>query len=152
MLIDPNTGFTRYFEMGRYDPEERGLVRSRPIPNVEMGDDGLPTQDSMQNLMQALSTKFGQDGVVDGAYFVGADFLSMLNYAENLQSEMAKGDQGESEPYKLLTNNCATFCEDVLESGGVDTPTTIINSPRNVIEELQSVADETYRYDPDEEE
>ncbi|RMF75120.1 MAG: RHS repeat-associated core domain-containing protein [Acidobacteria bacterium] len=149
VLIDPDSGLTRYFEYGRYDAEEHGLVQTDTIPDVVMGEDKRPTQESMDNLMQALSKKFGQRGAVEGADFQDADFASMLEYAEGLQ---ATTEAGQGEPYSLTGNNCATFCEDVLEAGGVDTPVTLINSPRNVIEELQEIADTVYRYEPPDEE
>lgn len=149
VLINPESGFTRYFEYGRYDAEGHGVVRTRPIPNVVMGEDGRPTQASMDNLMQALSERLGQGGAVEGAYFQDADFASMLEYAEGLQTTT---EAGQVEQYSLPGNNCATFCEDVLEAGGVDTPATLINSPRNVVEELQDDADDAQSYEPPDEE
>jgi hypothetical protein len=60
-------GKTRYFEYGRYPgPEgskaEPGRVRERSVVDVQMGKDGKPTAESMQNLLKDVSAKGGQNG------------------------------------------------------------------------------------------
>lgn len=69
----------------------------------------------------------------------------IIAFAENLTAEAI---EGQSQPYNLLTNNCATFCEEALQRGGTSTQITLINTPRNVIEELQEEADASYSYEP----
>lgn len=44
--VDETTGSTRYYEYGRYDDENCGLVRRQWIPDVRIGPEGRPTQES----------------------------------------------------------------------------------------------------------
>lgn len=57
-------------------------------------------------------------------------------------------DPSKQGAYKLFTNNCATFCEDVLRAGGEKLDEALRNTPENVIQELQDRADFSVHYDP----
>ncbi|MCF6237780.1 MAG: hypothetical protein L3J79_03035 [Candidatus Marinimicrobia bacterium] len=45
----------------------------------------------------------------------------------------------DREPYDITSNNCGTFMQQVLESGGVDTPWMLDPRPTSYIEELRGV-------------
>jgi hypothetical protein len=66
----------------------------------------------------------------------------LLQYAKESRADPSK--QGT---YNLVTNNCATFSEDVLEAGGEELDVSLINTPSNVMQELQDVADFYFGYD-----
>ena len=70
----------------------------------------------------------------------------MLDFVKEREADPKK--QGT---YNLALNNCATFCEDVLEAGGEDLNFSFVNTPNNIIEELQDRADFyfSYLYDSD---
>ena len=51
--------------------------------------------------------------------------------------------------YSQLCKDCGTFTEDVLEAGGESLDVSLINTPENVMEELQDVADFILSYDPE---
>ncbi|MGE0084748.1 MAG: RHS repeat-associated core domain-containing protein [Desulfococcaceae bacterium] len=75
VAVDPSTGTTKYYEFGRYgDP--KGVVRGAPdikVPNVIIGKDGLPTQESLNHLYDFLSHNFGHDVHVSPTLYVGIE-------------------------------------------------------------------------------
>ena len=93
--------------------------------------------------MAALSAKAGQGLPVSGAYFTNDTAPQMQAFAEERKQDSSK--QGT---YGLLTNNCATFCEDVLRAGGEKLDEALKNTPENVMQELQDRADFSVHYDP----
>ncbi|MGD2114444.1 MAG: RHS repeat-associated core domain-containing protein, partial [Acidobacteriota bacterium] len=138
------SGRTKYYEFGRYGSGGGGRVRIRgPLPDLQLGKNGLPTKASLKTYLHALTKVAGQNKPVQGAYFVNDQADAMLGFATARESDPSK--QGA---YSATGNNCATFCEDVLEAGGEDLDVSMINSPANVMQELQDVADFSVSYDP----
>lgn len=67
-----NKGITRYYEYGRHSPNVPGLIarkgdngniRKVGMPNLVMGEDGKPTEDSMKKLQAELAKKRARDVV-----------------------------------------------------------------------------------------
>jgi RHS repeat-associated protein len=139
ITIVRGSGRTSYYEFGRYAPG--GEVRQRTVPDLVMKN-GLPTRESLKAHMAALSAK-GQGLPVSGAYFTNDTAAKMEAFAEAREQDASK--QGT---YGLTTNNCATFCEDVLEAGGEKLDEALNNSPSNVMQELQDRSDFDVHYDP----
>jgi len=134
-------GRTRYYEFGRYNPTQ---VRYRgPLPNLTLGSNGVPTQASLKHYLHALTVEAGKGNPIEAAYFVNDKADAMLKFADERLADASK--QGT---YSLAANNCATFCEDVLRAGGEKLDTSLVNTPGNVIQELQDVADFSLHYDP----
>ena len=134
LLIDNKTGYTRYYEYGRYDSENRGVVRNRTVPNVTIKD-GKPTIESLNCVLSIISKKFGDNGDIEGAYIVSDKFEEMDTYAKEM---MKNNNNEERKPYNILTNNCATFVEDVIsQDDEIDRPVVVIHTPNNTIEEYQ---------------
>jgi hypothetical protein len=101
VAIDPATGKTRYFEFGRYNTNQCGEVRSRRIPNVKMGKDGLPTPDSLNSLYDYLSKNLGQGSHVSATYYPDSDYQGTIDFAERFS---------KNHPcYDKWSNNCKTF-------------------------------------------
>jgi RHS repeat-associated protein len=101
VAVDPDTGHTRYFEFGRYNNNQCGEVRSRRIPNVKIGKDGLPTLDSLNSLYDYLSKNLGQGSHVSATYYPDSDYQGAINSAERFS---------KNHPcYNKWTNNCKTF-------------------------------------------
>ena len=112
LLINPDSGFTRYYEYGRYDPDNKGEVRTYPVPNVELDECGEPTSESLNNVLEFISKKSGQSGRIEGAYIKSRRFNTMNDYAEKRVQE---NSNAEREPYSIVFNNCASFVSDVLD-------------------------------------
>ncbi len=151
LLIDNETGLTKYYEFGRYRTTDgvKGRVRSSDI-NRELSlsnvvidpETGKPTQESLNKVLGELSEKVGQGGRIQGAYVEG-DFGVMNDYAQQKLKESNPGFEEHStdrEPYDLYTNNCGTFGCDVLkqDEGAAENAPWIFNpTPDNVAEEYQ---------------
>ncbi len=100
VTVDPKTGFTKYFEFGRYG-DTKGIVRSSGIPNVTIGKDGLPTQKSLSELYDFLSKNYGKSSNVSAEYFPNNDYQGTVDFANRF---------GKKHPdYNLWNNNCKTF-------------------------------------------
>jgi RHS repeat-associated protein len=102
VAVDPKTGQTRYFEFGRYG-DKCGMVRSPKIPNVKIGKDGLPTQESLQALYGYLSKNLGKGSQVSPVYYSDSGYQGTIDFAEKFS---------KSHPcYDVWDNNCKTFAK-----------------------------------------
>ena len=139
LLIDNVTGFTKYYEYGRYDEESRGVVRTVSVPNVEIGINGKPTETSLNKVLKILSEKTGQNGRIEGAYIESDKFDDMKNYAE---TKMAENSNPDREKYSLTRNNCGTFASDVLNQDKnvkEKLPVYLLPTPNNIVKKYQEV-------------
>jgi uncharacterized protein RhaS with RHS repeats len=133
LLIDNKTGYTKYYEYGRYDQEGKGLVRTYAVPNVAIDSKtGLPTTESMNRVLAKISAKSGQGGDITGSYIKNDNFKEMNDFAKSRLEQNGKPDRTE---YSILNNSCGTFVKDVMESGGVESPS--IARPNAYIEEVR---------------
>ena len=115
LLIDDLSGSTRYYEYGRYDSENLGFVMRRPVNDLEMADNGLPTEASLRRVMATLSRVSGKGGPVQGDYFPDSDnFDHMVKFAEE---KMADNSNPNRTPYNICYNNCFSFAESVINEG-----------------------------------
>ena len=131
LLIDNKTGVTKYYEYGRYNSNEYGTTRNVKVPNVIIGKDGKPTIESLNKVLACISKRSGHNGDIEGAYIISDKFKEMNDYAVKKMAET-------NNKYSLLSNNCATFAEDVItQDKSVDKPSIILNSPINIVDEYQ---------------
>lgn len=146
LLIDNRTGQTRYYEYGRYDQAQRGLVRTRPVPNVVVRN-GRPTEESLQRALAGVSQVGGHGGPIVGAYIQSERFQEMNRYA---QSRLAENSNPSRESYSIVTCNCATFARDVVNvDPAVARPTIVINtSPVNIVDEYIEEGHRRVDYSP----
>ena len=110
LLINNESGLTKYYEYGRYDSENKGIVRTFEIPNVVIDKNGNPTPESLTKTLKSISEKAGHGGRIEGAYIKSDKFKEMNDYAIKKMNENANPDRKE---YSLLNNNCGTFAADV---------------------------------------
>jgi RHS repeat-associated protein len=133
LLVDNKSGLTKYYEYGRYDKANLGIVRQRTVPNVEMKN-GMPTETSLKATLDSISKQSGQGGAISGAYIKNDNFKAMNDFAKD---QMSSNSDPNRTPYDLTNNQCGTFMKDVIEAGGVDTPWMIDPRPNSYIEELR---------------
>lgn len=145
VLIDNKTGHARYFEYGRYDKANIGIVRTRQVPNVTMGKNGLPTTGSLKELLGAVSHAGGDGGRVEGVYIKNGNYKEMLQYANG---RMSQNRESSRDKYSLVNNNCTTFCKSALEAGGELTPSMVDPRPNSYIDELRDSFGSPVNYDP----
>jgi RHS repeat-associated protein len=147
LLIDNKTGVTKYYEYGRYDSKGKGIVRTVSVSNVKIGEDGRPTEASLNKVLGQISKKSGDGTRIEGAYIESDNFDVMKSYAESKIQENSNPDR---KPYSLTSNNCGTFGCDVLsQDPNVKSKAPSIADPRpnSIIQEYQGTFG-TVQYDP----
>lgn len=139
LLIDPK-GKTIYYEYGRYDKEQLGLVKvlEKPISHVVIGNDGLATKESLKIVLKKISTQAGKKGRIEAIYFKQTNFEKMNAYA---QKRMKQNKDAKRDPYELTSNNCGTFAQDVIRQSPnsntlSESEMPYIQSPVNLVKEL----------------
>ncbi len=122
LLINNETGYTKYYEYGRYDPNGQGIVgekldkmkgniRNVSVPNATIGEDGKPTQESLNKIYTHLSKVAGKGNEVDAEYHEGADFKKMEKYVKDTANDKKRDE------YSVPFCNCYDFKEKVIEAG-----------------------------------
>ena len=137
LLIDSESGYTRYYEYGRYDKENIGVVRNVSVSNVVIGDDGNPTEESLKKVMEELSVTVGHGGRVEGAYVKSDSFKEMKDFEEGRMGQNADPDRAR---YSIIFNNCATFASEVIQQDWrtvFKTPTIRVPIPSIMIKQYQ---------------
>lgn len=135
LLIKASNGLTKYFEYGRYDAAELGLVRNKPIPNAVLGPDGRPTDASWRAILGSTSSQSGQDGRIVGAIATAPNqFGVALHFA---QDRMNLNSDPDRPPYRLLTRNCMHFVKDAFSSAGLPVRSMVDPRPNSYIDELR---------------
>ena len=155
LLINNETGYTKYYEFGRYATTDgtKGRVRTIRIPNAVIGEDGKPTSESLKRILSAISRRAGQGGRIQGSYIRSDDFDAMNDYARKKLKEsnpQYKEYDKERAPYTLTGNNCGTFACDVVKQDPIArklSPYILIPTPDNIAEEYQEEFDKI-DYDP----
>lgn len=137
LLIDNKTGATRYYEYGRYDKEGKGIVRQRTVSDMVMDKKtGMPTNESLTNVLGEISKAAGQGGNITGAYVKNENFKDMNDYAQQKKKENSDPNREE---FSLIGNNCATFMKETLEAGKAGTPSMVDPRPNSYIEEIRDM-------------
>ncbi len=110
ITIDTSTGKTQYYEYGRYDAKQFGIVRRQPIPDVLLGSDGKPTQDSLKKIYDFVSSHYGQGKPVNSTYFTDANAAKINSFANQRMNDKNRAPYGP-------TNNCYTFGAEAIQHG-----------------------------------
>jgi RHS repeat-associated protein len=133
IIIDGDTGFSRYFDFGRYEisslgglPADTGAVRSSAsfsglsVPNWDFKKSDI---DNVSNMLTTIknSSVFKGYGTIMGTLAEGLDFKAMLKYA----TEFEKKGYHPFGGYSSSTNPsnptyCAKFARGVAGAGGFD--------------------------------
>ncbi|OED51035.1 hypothetical protein ACH42_00055 [Endozoicomonas sp. (ex Bugula neritina AB1)] len=138
LLINPDSGFTKYYEFGRYNALEGecgcGAVQSYSVSNAVMRSNGRPTQASLDKIFRKISKLSGGGGRIAGAYVPNNNFNKMNQYSAG---RLAQNSNPKRAPYDFSDNNCGHFMMDVLGAGGVkDLPWIVNPMPSNMMDEL----------------
>ena len=110
IAIDEKTGYTKYYEYGRYDKENRGIVLRRGVPNVTIRD-GKPTEESLQKLYSNASKNWGKGSPTFTLYYDSANYNDVVAYAEKVKADPNRSD------YMLYFNDCMSFANDAIDAG-----------------------------------
>lgn len=109
LLINNKTGYTKYYEYGRYG-DDKGVARSYEIPNAVL-ENGMPTLNSLNKILKSISTNSGKGQEIEGAYISSDNFDSMNKYAKRRLNDNVNDNRPT---YDFLKNNCSTFANDVI--------------------------------------
>lgn len=137
ILINGETGVTRYYEYGRYPNRSSdipGNVRKVSIPNVKLIN-GLITESSLKQTLNSISKSSGQSGRISGVVLRGSFFTKGDSWLKN---KMSSNNSPDKLPYDLDSHNCMTFVIDLAEHLELDPswrPPVVI--PSAYIEQFQ---------------
>jgi hypothetical protein len=134
MIINGATGLTRYYEYGRYDKQNLGLVRTVKVPDVKVTG-GKPDWKTLKAPLARVSKVAGQGGRIEAVLIeVDGKFPAMQKYATG---RMKDNSNPKRAPYHLLRNSCVHFARDVVDAAGADTPWMLDPRPNSYIGEFQ---------------
>lgn len=147
LLIKGSSGETKYYEYGRYDPEDLGIVRNPSVANVKMNGGAIGIS-SFKKMLRSLSIQSGQSGNISGAIFREEN---VYNKAVAWLNEKKRDNLNKNrKPYTLYDNNCSTFVDDLLEYLGLPSVISSYVTPIDYINSLQwRGRDLTYKYKDD---
>jgi RHS repeat-associated protein len=153
LIVDPSTGDAYYVEYGRYDKEGKGIARtiggSHNVGSVSFGNDGLPTESSLANVLGVISTLAGHGGRIEAAEVpVTQDEFSRAK--EMHQQKLEDNSNPNRAPYKLKENNCGTFSCDVVKDSKADSniPDKYSPKPSKMIRQVLAAGATRVGYDP----
>jgi hypothetical protein len=130
LFVNGASGFTKYYEYGRYDKAGLGRVQKRSIPDALVKDSAI-VLDSLRTPLHEIAVKAGQSGRIHGVYIaIEHGFASMLAYAQLRESQNINPMR---RPYDILNYSCIHFVKEVVASAGVDTPWMIDPRPNSYI-------------------
>ena len=120
LLVDDETGRATYYEFGRYDDGNRGVVRRLSIPGgVDIAPNSDLSPETIQTVLGQIADLTRDDGTqhdrISAAYVPITDYDSVRASLEDLR---AQNDDPDRRPYAVLGYNCMTFVYDALEQGG----------------------------------
>jgi len=136
LFINGQTGSTKYFEYGRYDPPKYlGKIRKiMNLPNVTISNEKINLQ-SLKRTLYVISSKSGHNTRIQGVYIeVPNKFEAMLGYARLRKQQNTNPHR---KPYSILSYSCVHFTKEVTQKAGVSTPWIIDPRPNSYIGEFR---------------
>ena len=117
VAIDPKTGQTQYFDLGRYGGEYGDVRGPFDVGHIEFDSDGNPTTASLVAVLLETSDKFGHGYTPMITYSKDADASKMVAFALDRQSHMSDHPYTINPFAKSEMNFCHKFAKDVLSAG-----------------------------------
>ncbi|WBA13834.1 hypothetical protein [Salinivibrio proteolyticus] len=150
ILINGETGLTRYYEYGRYpnpNSDIPGNVRKIDVSDVVIKN-GLITESSLKRLLREVSGRAGDRSRISGVVLRGDFFSEADDWLRTIRAQNNSPDKIE---YDVDSHNCMTFTIDLADHLGLDTswrPPVVV--PSAYIEQFQlSQIDLDYDYETD---
>jgi RHS repeat-associated protein len=139
LTINNSTGAAHYYEYGRYDAQQKGIVRDYvPKTQIKLNKDGSVDRNSVRNAMGEISHRSGQDGRAEGAYVptTRAQEDKINAYAKGRKAQNTDSDR---KSYDKSCNSCNDFPRDAVSAGGISVPSKDSIFPAKEIHNLQKV-------------
>ncbi len=135
LIVNGNSGITKYYEYGRYDhPEKRGVVRRIPVPDSKTGPTGIEPK-SLIPVLRKVSEVAGKGTRIEGVFLEATGVFDKLNQRVLVQKSMNKNPNRKE--YDLTSNSCIHFVKRLVEAAGKDTPWMIDPRPNSYIGEFR---------------
>jgi hypothetical protein len=139
------SGTAKYFEYGRYDPQELGIVRPVEVPNILLGPDGRAIKTSLEAVLAIIAKKAGHGTRIAGAYIEApGKFKEMKGYAD-FRYSLNKSPKRTT--YAIMSYSCLHFMRETAAKSGKPMPEVIDPSPAGYIDRIRAVYPEL-DYDP----
>lgn len=137
ILFLDRRGVTKYYEYGRYDPAEMGMVRRHLIPDAAPGPDGKPVATTLHKALARVSSLAGHGGRIAAAWIDLADdaFNRMLVYAA---ARVRSNGDPRRRRYDILEHSCLHFMRDVAIAGGATMPAVLDPRPAGYIDRVRA--------------
>jgi hypothetical protein len=127
-------GVTKYYEYGRYDPANLGLVRRVPVNDATVKG-GKINLSSLKKPLSSISRIAGQHGRIQGVYLeVENRYQAMLSHAELRKMQNSNATR---KPYSIVTNSCIHFVKEMTKTAGIDNPWMVDPRPTSYIGEFR---------------
>lgn len=138
-------GLTKYYEYGRYDPKEFGVVRPVGLPDVNLEDDGRASKASLIKVLAVIASKGGHGTRIAGAYIEApgkfADFHTYAEFRQSLNNVPTR------DKYSIWSYSCLHFMRSTAEKSGKPMPSVVDPTPSAYIERVRAVYPDL-DYDP----
>lgn len=115
VLAYDDEGNTRYYEYGRYPPGDHGRVRRQTVPDLEIGPDGKPTEESWEALEDALEEGPGKGRTPFISCKEESDYDKIVDFAEERRRNPQDFPAYSWNPFN--PNTCVTFAREAVEAG-----------------------------------
>jgi hypothetical protein len=148
-IIVDSKGRTRYYEYGRYE-SKLGETHRRPVPDLKLDKNGIPTTESVEALFDKISQLYGQGGAVE-AVLIPTDDAEDVAMQQYLDSRERQNSEPNREPYTIWGHNCGTLICDALGRTNKSTLSNPLGVPFDVLDSLINLHFSnsiTYSYDP----
>lgn len=123
LLINGQSGITKYYEYGRYPPGVLGRTRNVPIKDVVITPKKMITITSLKKLLRQLSEISGQKGRIEGGILRSDEIYNKA--VEYCEKKIKENDDPNRKPYSIYTNSCVTFVQELTLYLGFYLPTIV---------------------------
>lgn len=106
LLINGRNGLTKYYEYGRYDSANRGIVRRIRLPDAEVNQNGVIPK-SLIPPLRKISRTTGKGGRIEGVFIEAEDVFEKVH--NKLHACKQKNGKPDRTSYAVTSNSCIHF-------------------------------------------
>ncbi|MGF1727867.1 hypothetical protein [Photobacterium nomapromontoriensis] len=135
LLINGDSGLTKYYEYGRYDyPDQKGIVRRVPVLDAKTDKSGVIIE-SLVPIFDKLCRVAGKGSRIEGVYIEASGVFDRLN--RQVISQKSMNNNPKRKEYNLTSNSCIHFVKRLVSLAGKDTPWMMDPRPNSYIGEFR---------------
>ncbi len=134
LLVNGRSGLTKYYEYGRYDAAELGIVRRVPVPDARI-ENGSVNFRSLVSVMRRICNVAGKGSRAEGVFLESEGVFD--NLVERIQLQKSQNNNPNRKPYNVVSNSCIHFVKRIVERAELDAPWMIDPRPNSYIGEFR---------------